>query len=76
MRTTSSLSKHEVRGYLPVVTGVNQPGAVTSRRVKIRVVWRVERTVEVPQPFPTGWNITVDLITKVLKKHKPPHIRN
>lgn len=56
-----------VGDYLPVVAGVNQPCAVTSRRVKVGVVWRTEGTVEVPQPFSTGGNIAVDLIAEVLK---------
>lgn len=57
-----------IRGYLSVVSSVNQPGAVTSWRVEIRIVWRAERTIEVPQQLATGGNITVYLIAKVLKE--------
>lgn len=53
---------------LPVVSGVNQPGAVTSWRVEVGVVWRSEGTVEVPQPFSTGGNLTVDLVSQILNK--------
>ncbi len=53
-----------------MVSSVNQPGAVTSWRVKVRVVWRAEGTVEVPEPFSTGGNITINLIAKVLEGKK------
>ena len=52
--------------YLAVVPGVDQPGAVTSWRVEVGVVWRAEGAVEVPQTFSTGGNVTVDLIPQVL----------
>lgn len=51
-----------------MVSGVDQPGAVTSWRVEVGVVWRTEGTVEVPQPLSTRWNVAVDLITEVLKR--------
>lgn len=63
-------SGEEVRQYLPVVSGVDQPGAVTSWGVKVWVVWRAEGTVEVPQPFSTSGNITVDLVPEVLFNKK------
>lgn len=58
----------KVWGHLPVVPGVNQPCAVTSWRVKIRVVWRAEWTVEVPQPFSTSGDVAVNLIAEVLRR--------
>lgn len=52
---------------LPVISGIDQPGAVTSRRVEVGVVWRTEGAIEVPQPFSTSGNVTVYLITKILE---------
>lgn len=61
------------QSYLPVVPGVNQPGAVTPWRVEVGVVRRAEGAVEVPQPFTARWNITVDLIAEVLKPRQQGH---
>lgn len=54
------------RRYLPVVARVDQPGAVTSWRVKVGVVGRAEGAVEVPQPLPAGGDVAVDLVSQVL----------
>lgn len=54
--------------YLPVVSCVDEPGAITTWRVEVGVVWRAKGAVEVSQPFPTNRNITVNLISEILGK--------
>lgn len=53
-----------------MVSCVDQPGAVTSWRVEVWVVWRTEGAVEVPQPLSTRRKVTVNLITEVLEENK------
>lgn len=58
-----------------MVPSVNQPGAVTSGGVEVGVVWRAEGAVEVPQPFSTSGNVTIDLIAQVLEQNTKHIIR-
>lgn len=60
------LKVHKTQDNLAVVAGVDQPGAVTARRVEVGIVGRAESAVEVTQPLAAGGHVAVNLIAQVL----------
>lgn len=70
MAILSSSVGRRRRRYLPVISGVDQPGAVAARRVKVGIVRRAEGAVEVPQPFSARGNVAVDLVAEVLPERQ------